>query len=157
MNRKSRFPPEMTYLMIKPPIFKRAPESLLDKGNAADSESDRLCNRRCSGPREQGNQALQHLRLQTYSDEFSVVQNDNLLAWMTPDSDGVLAVRRNAISWLENNFGRDYGKTFPGLISNSYGFRTGAGSIRYFFIRLPRSRVPSARLGVRYNNGPVLV
>ena len=78
----------------------------------------------------------------TYSDEFGVVQNDNLLAWMTPDSDGVLAVRRNAISWLENNFGRDYGK-LPGY-QYSYGFVQGQEAY-VTFIRLPRSRVPSAR------------
>ena len=44
-----------------------------------------------------------------YSDEFGIIQNDNILAWMTPETDGILQVRRNAVSWLEQSFGTEYG------------------------------------------------
>lgn len=33
-------------------------------------------------------------------DEFGVTSRDNVLAWLTPESDGILELRRNAITWL---------------------------------------------------------
>ncbi len=34
-------------------------------------------------------------------DEFGVVSRDNVLSWLTPESEGILELRRNAVSWVE--------------------------------------------------------
>ena len=36
-----------------------------------------------------------------WSDEFGVYSDYDLLAWLTPESEGILTLRRTAISWLE--------------------------------------------------------
>ena len=37
---------------------------------------------------------------QLWNDEFGVCTYDNLLAWLTPESDGVLQLQREAVDWL---------------------------------------------------------
>jgi len=37
-----------------------------------------------------------------WEDEFGEYSLDNALAWLTPESDGILELRRNAIDWLDN-------------------------------------------------------
>jgi hypothetical protein len=36
-----------------------------------------------------------------HDDEFGVTSRDNVLAWMTPESESILTLRRNAISWID--------------------------------------------------------
>ena len=88
----------------------------------------------------------------TSSDEFGIIQNDNILAWMTPETDGVLAVRRNAISWLESNFGSQYG-ILPGY-QYAYGFGEGEEQyVTYYQVAAIQSAI--SNMGVRYNMGAV--
>ena len=86
-----------------------------------------------------------------YTDEFGIIQNDNILAWMTPESDGVLAVRRNAIGWLEYNLGASNG-ILPGY-QPSYGYSAEEGAnITYIEVAAIQSAISA--MGVRYNMGP---
>lgn len=86
-----------------------------------------------------------------YSDEFGIIQNDNILAWMTPETDGILQVRRNAVSWLEQSFGTEYGM-LPGY-QPAYGFTSDQGAyITYYQVAAIQSAISS--MGVRYNMGP---
>ena len=86
-----------------------------------------------------------------YSDEFGIIQNDNILAWMTPETDGILQVRRNAVSWLEQSFGTEYGM-LPGY-QPAYGFTSDQGAyITYYQVAAMQSAISS--MGVRYNMGP---
>ncbi len=36
-----------------------------------------------------------------HDDEFGVTSRDNVLAWLTPESESILTLRRNAISWID--------------------------------------------------------
>lgn len=86
-----------------------------------------------------------------YSDEFGIIQNDNILAWMTPETDGILQVRRNAVSWLEQSFGTEYGM-LPGY-QPAYGFTSDQGAyITYYQVAAIQSAI--SNMGVRYNMGP---
>lgn len=87
-----------------------------------------------------------------YSDEFGIIQNDNILAWMTPETDGILQVRRNAVSWLEQNFGTEYGM-LPGY-QPAYGFTSDQGAyITYYQVAAIQSAI--SNMGVRYNMGRI--
>ena len=81
-------------------------------------------------------------------DEFGVTSFDNILAWLTPESEGILALRRNAISWLEEQTGgeissligyQDYG------ISEDYSINT--------IIQIIAIQAAISKMGVRYNMG----
>ncbi len=45
--------------------------------------------------------------------EFGITEPYNLFAWLRPDADEILALRREAISWLEANAGAEY-NSLPG-------------------------------------------
>ena len=40
-----------------------------------------------------------------YTDDFGFVTNDNILAWLTPESEGMLTLRRKAADWLGSVLG----------------------------------------------------
>lgn len=150
-EQKVTLSPEMTYLMIKPPILSELPNLSSTKETQLILKVTDCATGDVLAQESKAIKLYSIYDYKTYSDEFGVVQNDNLLAWMTPDSDGVLAVRRNAISWLENNFGRDYGK-LPGY-QYSYGF--GQGQEAYVtFYQVAAIQSAISAMGVRYNMGP---
>ena len=142
---------DMTYLMIKPPVLAETP----DLSAAKDTQFNLKIT-----DAETGDILLQESKpikiysiydYKNYSDEFGIIQNDNILAWMTPESDGVLAVRRNAIAWLEETFGADYG-ILPGY-QYAYGFGQGQEAlVTYYQVAAIQSAI--SNMGVRYNMGP---
>lgn len=70
---------------------------------------------------------------------------------MTPETDGILQVRRNAVSWLEQSFGTEYGM-LPGY-QPAYGFTSDQGAyITYYQVAAIQSAI--SNMGVRYNMGP---
>lgn len=149
-EQKLTLSPEMTYLMVKPPILADLP----DLSSTKETQLILKVTDCITGDvLAQESKAIKLYSIYDYctmSDEFGMIQNDNLLAWMTPDSEGVLAVRRNAISWLENNFGRDYG-ILPGY-QYSYGF--GQGQEAYVtFYQVAAIQSAISAMGVRYNMG----
>ena len=143
--------PEMTYLMIKPPVLSDMP----DLSSARDTQLIFTIKDSYTG--EILAQESKPLKLysiydyKSYSDEFGIIQNDNILAWMTPESNGVLTVRRNAIAWLEDTFGSDYAM-LPGY-QPAYGFGQGKeANITYYQVAAIQSAISA--MGVRYNMGP---
>ena len=141
---------EMTYLMIKPPVLSDMP----DLSSGRDTQLTISVTDTATGDViEQETKNLKIYSIYDYktsSDEFGIIQNDNILAWMTPETDGVLAVRRNAISWLESNFGSQYG-ILPGY-QPAYGFGEGEEAyITYYQVAAIQSAI--SNMGVRYNMG----
>lgn len=149
-EQKLTITPEITYLMIKPPILSEMP----DLSSARDTQIIFKITDDITG--EVLAQDSKPLKLYSiydyrpYSDEFGIIQNDNVLAWMTPESDGVLAVRRNAVAWLENTFGSSNG-ILPGY-QYSYGY--GEGEEAYVtMIQVAAIQSAISAMGVRYNMG----
>ena len=149
-EQKLTITPEITYLMIKPPILSEMP----DLSSARDTQIIFKITDDITG--EVLAQDSKPLKLYSiydyrpYSDEFGIIQNDNVLAWMTPESDGVLAVRRNAVAWLENTFGSSNG-ILPGY-QYSYGY--GQGEEAYVtMIQVAAIQSAISAMGVRYNMG----
>lgn len=141
---------EMTYLMIKPPVLSDMP----DLSSGRDTQLTISVTDTATGDViEQETKNLKIYSIYDYktsSDEFGIIQNDNILAWMTPETDGVLAVRRNAISWLESNFGSQYG-ILPGY-QYAYGFGEGEEQyVTYYQVAAIQSAI--SNMGVRYNMG----
>ena len=150
-EQKLTITPEITYLMIKPPVLSDMP----DLSSAKDTQLIFKITDNITGDIiAQESQSIKLYSIYDYrsnSDEFGVIQNDNILAWMTPESEGVLAVRRNAIAWLEQNLGRDAGM-LPGY-QPAYGYGDGEeANITYIQIAAIQSAISA--MGVRYNMGP---
>lgn len=150
-EQKVTLTPEMTYLMIKPPVLRRYARPFNDEGHADDA----ACGKHDHGRGDySGDEELELHSVydyKNYSDEFGIIQNDNILAWMTPETDGILQVRRNAVSWLEQSFGTEYGM-LPGY-QPAYGFTSDQGAyITYYQVRAIQSAI--SNMGVRYNMGP---
>ena len=150
-EQKVKLSPDLTYLMVKPPVLADMP----DLSAAKDTQLTLKVTDNITG--EVYIQESKPLKLysiydyRSYSDEFGIIQNDNILAWMTPESDGVLAVRRNAITWLENVLGPDYG-ILPGY-QYAYGFGQGEeANVTYYEVAAIQSTISA--MGVRYNMGP---
>ena len=149
-EQKLTLSPEMTYLMVKPPLLSDLPDLSSTKETQLILKVTDCITGDVLAQESKTIKLYSIYDYRTISDEFGMIQNDNLLAWMTPDSDGVLAVRRNAISWLENNFGRDYG-ILPGY-QYSYGF--GQGQEAYVtFYQIAAIQSAISAMGVRYNMG----
>ncbi|MBC8533885.1 hypothetical protein [Yeguia hominis] len=149
-EQKLTLTPEMTYLMIKPPVLSEMP----DLSTTKDTQLTLTITDAATGEvLEQESQTVKLYSVydyKTYSDEFGVIQNDNVLAWLTPESDGVLAVRRNAVEWLEQTQGREYG-ILPGY-QYAYGFGEGEESaVTYYEVAALQSAI--SNMGVRYNMG----
>ena len=150
-EQKLTITPEITYLMIKPPVLSEMP----DLSSAKDTQLIFKITDNITGDIiAQESQSIKLYSIYDYrsnSDEFGVIQNDNILAWMTPESEGVLAVRRNAVAWLEQNLGRDAGM-LPGY-QPAYGYGDGEeANITYIQIAAIQSAISA--MGVRYNMGP---
>ena len=150
-EQKLTITPEITYLMIKPPVLSDMP----DLSSAKDTQLIFKITDNITGDIiAQESQSIKLYSIYDYrsnSDEFGVIQNDNILAWMTPESEGVLAVRRNAVAWLEQNLGRDAGM-LPGY-QPAYGYGDGEeANITYIQIAAIQSAISA--MGVRYNMGP---
>lgn len=150
-EQKVTLTPEMTYLMIKPPVLTDMP----DLSTTKDTQMTLRVENTITG--EAIIQETKNIELHSvydyknYSDEFGIIQNDNILAWMTPETDGILQVRRNAVSWLEQSFGTEYGM-LPGY-QPAYGFTSDQGAyITYYQVAAIQSAISS--MGVRYNMGP---
>lgn len=82
-------------------------------------------------------------------DEFGTVRYDDFLAWLTPESEGVMQVRRQAISWLESrNSPLD---SLPGY-QNALGL---SGEEIYYntILQVVAIQAAISEMGVRYNMG----
>lgn len=142
---------EMTYLMIKPPVLADMPDLSAAKDTQLTLRVENIDTGEILVQESQPLQLYSIYDYKNYSDEFGIIQNDNILAWVTPESEGVLQVRREAISWLEETLGSSYG-ILPGY-QLAYGFRSGQEAyVTYYEVAAIQSAI--TRLGVRYNMGP---
>ena len=141
--------PEMTYLMIKPPVGS-------DAGNLTSERDAQLTltvtDLASGGLIAQETQAVTLHSLYDFtleSSEFGIVEPYNVLAWMRPDAQEVLEVRRAAIDWLEANMGPDY-NTLPGY-QLGYPEDDRAKTV---LIQATAIQGAISDMGVRYNMGP---
>ena len=112
-RQKVTLTPEISYLTIKPPLAS-------DPGNLTSEHDTQLM--MTVTDLATGDLLAQESRpvvlhsvydFTLESDEFGIVEPYNVLAWMRPDSQEVLDVRRAAIDWLGRNMGEGF-DTLPG-------------------------------------------
>lgn len=81
-------------------------------------------------------------------DEFGITSRDNVLSWLTPESEGILKLRRDAVTWMDTYTGgqanslvgyQDYG-IFEDVEMNTY-------------LQIVALQAAISETGVRYNNG----
>ncbi len=87
---------------------------------------------------------------QLWDDEFGVCTYDNLLAWLTPESDGVLELQREAIDWLEY-LTDSYMNAFAGY-QNIGGFDDDSLFLNTYYQALALQGAMGGEAGIRYNN-----
>ena len=139
----------VTSLQIKPPVLISLPD--LSKGwdtllnlTITDAQTGALL--------VQENKTVHMNSIYDFSlknDEFGIYGHDDLLAWMQPEGDEILALRRGAIEWLAKKlgFGTD---TLPGY-QGAYGMSSGNTDITA--TQLIALQAVVSAIGVRYNNG----
>ena len=140
---------EMTYFMVKPPVAS-------DPGNLASERDTQLTltvtDLEAGGLIAQETQTLTLHSLYDFtleSSEFGIVEPYNVLAWLRPDVQEVLEVRRCAIDWLEANMGPDY-NTLPGY-QLGYPDEDEAKTV---LLQATAIQGAISDMGVRYNMGP---
>ncbi|MBN1892539.1 MAG: hypothetical protein JW780_07140 [Clostridiales bacterium] len=82
-------------------------------------------------------------------DEFGVTSRDNVLAWLTPESESILNLRRNAITWAENYT--------DGLINSLVGYQDYGvfdDPALNTVMQIVAIQGAISDMGVRYNMGP---
>lgn len=141
--------PEVTYFMIKPPVAS-------DAGNLTSERDTQLTltvtDLGSNGLIAQETQTVTLHSLYDFtleSNEFGIVEPYNVLAWMRPDAQEVLDIRRAAIDWLEANMGADY-NTLPGY---QLGY-PGEDEAKTVLIQAVAIQGAISDMGVRYNMGP---
>ena len=141
--------PEVTYFMIKPPVAS-------DAGNLTSERDTQLTltvtDLGSNGLIAQETKTVTLHSLYDFtleSNEFGIVEPYNVLAWMRPDAQEVLDVRRAAIDWLEANMGADY-NTLPGY---QLGY-PGEDEAKTVLIQAVAIQGAISDMGVRYNMGP---
>ena len=85
--------------------------------------------------------------------EFGVIEPYNLLAWLRPDAEEVLALRREAIYWLETNAGAGY-SSLPGY---QLAYPDGTDEPSTTVLQAMAIQGAISDIGVRYNMGPVFL
>ena len=141
--------PEVTYFMIKPPVAS-------DAGNLTSERDTQLTltvtDLGSNGLIAQETKTVTLHSLYDFtleSNEFGIVEPYNVLAWMRPDAQEVLDIRRAAIDWLEANMGADY-NTLPGY---QLGY-PGEDEAKTVLIQAVAIQGAISDMGVRYNMGP---
>ncbi len=147
-RQKVTLAPEISYLTIKPPVAS-------DPGNLASERDTQLT--LTVTDLATGELLVQETRslvlhsvydFTLESDEFGIVEPYNVLAWMRPDSQEVLEVRRAAIDWLGRNMGAGF-DTLPGY---QLGY-PGEDEAQTTILQAVAIQGAISDLGVRYNMG----
>lgn len=81
-------------------------------------------------------------------DDFGIVGFDNVLSWLTPESEGILELRRNAVSWLE-----EYSEGQANALVGYQDYGLFEDVELNTFIQLIAIQAAISESGVRYNNG----
>lgn len=84
-----------------------------------------------------------------WDDEFGEYSDCDLLAWLTPESEGILALRRTAIDWLENYTGGQF-DSLAGYQLTVYGEDEYYLNVIWQIIGI---QAAMSEMGMRYNMG----
>lgn len=149
-RQKLSITPEISYLMIKPPVSSAA-------GNLS-SERETQLNLQVTDL-ESGALLVAESRTITlhsiydftlWSDEFGIVEPYNILAWMRPDAEQILNLRRDTIDWLSAAAGAEF-NILPGY---QLAFPDDVGQEETTYLQAVAIQGALSDLGVRYNMGP---
>lgn len=147
-RRKLTVGTDLTRLTIKPPMLAQVPSLFNTRDTQLSfSVTDALTGELLA--QESATLTLHSLYdYQLRDNEFGMVQYYDILSWLTPESEGVLRVRREAIRWLEAHTDMT---TLAGY-QNVIGAESGK---EYLNTRLQAIGLQAAisDLGVRYNWG----
>lgn len=85
-----------------------------------------------------------------WEDEFGDFNLDNALAWLTPESDGILTLRRTAIDWMSDYTDRKFNSLAGYQLSSIWG------NDKYYLntvMQIVGIQAAMSDLGIRYNMG----
>lgn len=92
---------QVTKLLIKPPLL----TSGLDLSSSRDTQIVFSVEDQDTGKLlAQESQKLNLMSIYDFAltdDEFGVTSRDNVLSWLTPESEGILTLRRDAVTWVD--------------------------------------------------------
>lgn len=147
-QQKATITEQVTKLLIKPVIITEQ----LDLGSAKDALLNFSVTESESGKvLVQESLTINLMSIYDFmlsNDEFGRVSRENVLAWMTPESEGILELRRNAISWMDTWSGG----TLNSLIGyQDYGVFDDPALNTYLQIVAIQAAI--SEMGVRYNMG----
>ena len=105
--------PEIRFFQIKPPVLPDVPSLGGEKTTqivlkVTDQETGAIL------AAESRNVTLRSLYdFSMYNNEFGMIEPYTLLAWLDPESQAILDLRRDAIDWIHTTFGEGY-ESLPG-------------------------------------------
>lgn len=105
--------PEIRFFQIKPPVLPEVPSLSGEKTTqivlkVTDKETGAIL------AAESRNVTLRSLYdFSMYNNEFGMLEPYTLLAWLDPESQAILDLRRDAIDWIHTTFGEGY-ESLPG-------------------------------------------
>ncbi|MHB1315142.1 MAG: zinc-ribbon domain-containing protein [Christensenellales bacterium] len=85
-----------------------------------------------------------------WEDEFGQYNFDNALAWLTPESEGILQLRRSAVDWMSNYSNGQFTSLAGYQLSSVWGADTKENNIIMQAVGL---QAAMSEMGVRYNMG----
>ena len=142
--------PEMRFFQIKPPVLPDVPSLSGEKATqivlrVTDKETGAIL------AAESRNVTLRSLYdFSMYNNEFGMIEPYTLLAWLDPESQAVLELRRDAIDWICSAFGEGY-ESLPGY---QLAYPGDVSQAETTLIQALGIQGAISDRGVRYNMGP---
>ncbi len=142
--------PETRFFLIKPPVLPDMPNLSQEKTTQlvlriTDQESGAIL------AAESRNVTLRSLYdFSMYNNEFGIIEPYTLLAWLDPESQAVLELRRDAIDWINRTFGEGY-ESLPGY---QLAYPENVSPEDTTLIQALGIQGAISERGVRYNMGP---
>ena len=142
--------PEINFFQIKPPVLPEVPPLSGEKTTQivlkiTDRETGAIL------AAESRNVTLRSLYdFSMYNNEFGMIEPYTLLAWLDPESQAVLDLRRDAIDWIHAAFGEGY-ESLPGY---QMAYPAEVSRAETTLIQALGIQGAISDRGVRYNMGP---
>ena len=142
--------PETRFFQIKPPVLPDVPSLSSEKATqivlkVTDKETGAIL------AAESRNVTLRSLYDSSmYNNEFGIIEPYTLLAWLDPESQAVLDLRRDAIDWIRSTFGEGY-ESLPGY---QLAYPEDVSPEDTTLIQALGIQGAISERGVRYNMGP---
>ena len=142
--------PEIRFFQIKPPVLPDVPSLSGEKTTqivlkVTDQETGAIL------AAESRNVTLRSLYdFSMYNNEFGMIEPYTLLAWLDPESQAILDLRRDAIDWIHTTFGEGY-ESLPGY---QLAYPAEVSQAETTLIQALGIQGAISQRGVRYNMGP---